>query len=133
VIPDRRFLAVLAVSLAAVAVFILAVARWIAVPATVVGPSMEPTLRAGDRVIVDLWTFRRRAPEPGEIVLFRGPGDLPMVKRVVRVEVEVGIEVVGDAPGRSRDSREFGPVPLGNVRGRVVWRYWPPSGWGPIR
>ena len=30
---------------------------------------MEPTLVPGDRVLVDLWTYRQRPPEPGEIVL----------------------------------------------------------------
>ena len=31
----------------------------------------------------------------------------------------------GDNKGRSRDSRDFGPVPYGLLRGRVICRVWP--------
>ncbi|MCJ7545115.1 MAG: S26 family signal peptidase [Phycisphaerae bacterium] len=33
--------------------------------------------------------------------------------------------VLCDARGQTRDSRSFGPVPLGDVLGRVEWVYWP--------
>lgn len=33
--------------------------------------------------------------------------------------------VLGDNRGRSVDSRDFGPVPLGSVTGRVLLRLWP--------
>jgi signal peptidase I len=36
--------------------------------------SMQPTVRAGDRVLVDKLTLRRRAPRRGEVVVLRGPG-----------------------------------------------------------
>ena len=35
---------------------------WIATPWSIAGPSMEPTLRPGDRVLVDLWSYRHRRP-----------------------------------------------------------------------
>lgn len=38
----------------------------------------------------------------------------------------------GDNPSRSRDSREYGPVPEDTVMGRVVYKLWPPSRFGPI-
>ena len=50
---------------------------WIATPWYIAGSSMEPTLQPGDRVLVDLWSYRHRRPRPGEIVLVQGPGDLP--------------------------------------------------------
>ena len=48
------------------------------------------------------------------------------------VRVEQGsCFVLGDNRPRSSDSREFGLVPLGYVRGRVDLRLWPPArvGW----
>lgn len=38
--------------------------------------------------------------------------------------------VLGDNRDNSSDSRVFGPVPEGNIIGRVWIRYWPPSEWG---
>lgn len=38
--------------------------------------------------------------------------------------------VVGDARGRSHDSREFGPVPFGDVIGQAQYIYWPAGSWG---
>ena len=38
--------------------------EFLARPWVVVGVSMEPTLRAGDRIIVDLWTYGHRLPRP---------------------------------------------------------------------
>lgn len=32
--------------------------------------------------------------------------------------------------GQSRDSREFGPVPLSLVTSRIEWILWPPTHWG---
>lgn len=56
--------------------------------------------------------------------------DGPMVKRIAKVS-ERGLWVLGDNRERSTDSRELGWIPLRNVRGRVVYRYFPPDrvGW----
>ena len=55
-----------------------------------------------------------------------------MVKRVRSVEGGA-VDVRGDNPGASTDSRHFGPVPRANLAGRVVYRYRPreDSGWLP--
>lgn len=37
--------------------------------------------------------------------------------------------VLGDNRGNSKDSRNFGPIPLADVRGRVDYIYWPASKW----
>lgn len=105
----------------------------ISTPWYVGGSSMEPVLLAGDRVLVDLWTYRQRAPRPGEIALLDGPGGTPMVKRVAGRAAGGGLRVVGDNPRASLDSRQFGPVPLERVRGRVFFRIWPPSRLGWVR
>jgi signal peptidase I len=143
-----------AVLLILLAAGILLATRFLAVPWVVLGDSMEPSLSRGDRVIVDVWTYRHRAPRPGEIALFRGPlPDEPiLIKRVVtnppgeapapRPELwpEQGdpfshrvVWVRGDNEPKSVDSRLFGPVPADRLRGRVVFRYWPLSRAGPMR
>jgi signal peptidase I len=39
---------------------------------------------------------------------------------------------VGDNTDNSYDSRYWGFVPANNLKGRVVWRCWPPSRFGPL-
>ena len=40
---------------------------------------------------------------------------------------------MGDNRDDSRDSRDFGPVPLSKVLGHGLFHYWPPSRWGAVR
>jgi signal peptidase I len=125
------------VELALVFGFVLAVVflgtEFLARPWTVHGQSMEPTLSAGDRVIVDLWTHRHRSPRLGEIVLIEGtdPGSPTMVKRVAAPPGGLPgdgrtLWVLGDNPRASADSRQIGAIPLERVVGRVALIYWPP-------
>jgi phage repressor protein C with HTH and peptisase S24 domain len=86
----------------------------------VVGPSMVPTLRHGDALLV------RRGGRPirgGDLVVavFRSRPDLLVVKRAVR-PVDGGWEVRGDNALVTDDSRADG---VADVRGRVLFRYWP--------
>jgi signal peptidase I len=100
---------------------------------------MQPTLRDGDRVLVDLWTYGRRAPRRGEVALVDVGDGRALVKRVaseaIRGEAfgETAFVVLGDNAAESDDSRRFGPIPRERFRGRVVARYWPPSRLGTIR
>jgi len=137
-----------AVPLAACVLAVL-VARRRFVVITVAGPSMEPTLRPGERVLV-----RRCGPGPlraGAIVVFREPGsgDRPdatdsgvagqrwVIKRIAALPGEEVPEAVRPAvagagvvpPGmlvvlgdgtRSGDSRQWGFIPAGQALGLVV-------------
>ncbi len=86
---------------------------------------MVPTVEPGDRLlVVSGWPCRVRA---GDVVVLGDPRDArPLVKRVVRSQGGQ-VEVSGDNPAASTDSRHFGAVPIGMVGGRVVYRYWPPE------
>lgn len=85
----------------------------------VAGPSMVPTLRHGDMVLV----HRGRTIRAGDVVLarFRSGPDRLVVKRTVRPD-SGGWWLVGDNGIASDDSRTYGPA---DVLGRVVLRYWP--------
>jgi nickel-type superoxide dismutase maturation protease len=87
---------------------------------------MAPALRPGDRVVVQQWSWSWR-PSVGDMVVFKEP-DRHLtfaVKRVVRVEADGRLAVLGDNTNVSRDSREFGPVARDLVVGRVIFRYLP--------
>ncbi len=84
---------------------------------------MEPTYVAGDRLLV---VTRGRKPRPGDVVVIVDPRpgeDREMVKRVLVVHADGSVDVVGDNPNASTDSRTFGPVPANNLRGRVLRQY----------
>jgi len=82
---------------------------------------MYPLLRDGDEVDVDLDAFREGGPCPGDVVLARHPfkRGVEMVKRVLRIEEDGRVFLLGDDPIESRDSRGFGPLPPDLILGRV--------------
>lgn len=84
------------------------------------GPSMAPTLRHGDALLV-----RRggRPVRPGDVVVasFRSRPELLVVKRAVRAQ-DGGWWVRGDNALVTDDSRAYG---VADVVGRVLVRYWP--------
>lgn len=92
-------------------------------PVLITGPSMAPTLRHGDAVLV---RTGGRPIRPGDVVVavFRSRPDLLVVKRAVRPQ-DGGWWVRGDNALVTDDSRAYG---VADVRGRVVARYWPRPG-----
>jgi nickel-type superoxide dismutase maturation protease len=92
--------------------------------------SMSPTLRPGDRLLVDRRAYRRRAPSVGEVVVLVDPEEPGrwLVKRVAAVDPDAQtVEVRGDAVDVARDSRRFGPVPVRSVVGHAYRLYYPPD------
>ncbi len=90
--------------------------------ALVQGPSMAPTLRHGDALLVR----RGGRARAGDLVVarFRSRPDLLVVKRAVRAR-DGGWEVRGDNALVTDDSRAYG---VADVVGVVVGRYWPRPG-----
>jgi nickel-type superoxide dismutase maturation protease len=113
----------LGASLAAVAT----ARRWFDV-VEVQGSSMAPTLVPGEWLLIERRTYARRPPRVGEIVLAADPREptRELIKRVASVDGTAGnLDLRGDAPDASTDSRTFGAIPMSAVRWRVVARYWP--------
>jgi len=123
--PGRPLLAIWGAILAVAAAV---VGRRVLDAVVVRGESMAPALRPGDRLVIEAFTLRRRAPRVGEIVLAADPRspERELVKRVAGHDpVTDLVELRGDAPDASTDSRTFGAVPRGMIRWRVAVRYWP--------
>jgi signal peptidase I len=61
-------------------------------PVRVASSSMEPSLHAGDQILVATRAYRSQSPSRGDLVVFSGP-DGPLVKRVAAIAGDqVGIE-----------------------------------------
>ena len=95
------------------------------------GPSMRPGLEPGDRLVL----VPRRRYRPGAVVAAVDPrlASRMLVKRVAAVGPDGRLELRGDDEATSTDSRTFGPVRPGGVRGQAVWRYAPRGRTGPVR
>lgn len=82
---------------------------------------MYPTLRDGDVVTVDRTAYVDLPPAVGDLVLARHPfkRDVLMVKRVHALTDEGRVDLRGDLPTESEDSRGFGALPMDHILGRV--------------
>jgi nickel-type superoxide dismutase maturation protease len=89
---------------------------------------MEPTLEPGDRLVV-ITSARLRSGQVVAVADPRGSGRL-LVKRVESVR-DGEVELLGDNPAASTDSRHFGAVRNDQVVGTALYRYFPPkrAGW----
>lgn len=84
------------------------------------GDSMLPTLKAGDRVLVNT-----HAPlNPGDIVLAKHPfkSSLQIIKRLLSIEPDGRVFLSGDNASASSDSHIFGVVTQKHLIGKVVSR-----------
>lgn len=88
----------------------------------VTGASMLPGLKAGDEVLLNP---RDTRPCVGDIVVARDPRqpERKMIKRVTAVDERGWLDLRGDNPAQSTDSRTFGLVSPELVVGRVTSRF----------
>jgi phage repressor protein C with HTH and peptisase S24 domain len=84
---------------------------------------MAPTLRDGDRLLVD----HRGTPRPGRLALVRFGDGVVAVKRLDHQEAD-GWWVSRDNPAEGRDSWSAGAVRPRDVVATVVGRVWPRPG-----
>ncbi|OMJ75797.1 hypothetical protein SteCoe_24976 [Stentor coeruleus] len=112
---------------------------------TAIGPSMIPTIRqgkiyiAGDVLLVDKLTPSIWGYQINDIVLAKSPMKLGslLCKRIMGVAGDIivheGTEylipeghvwIEGDNKSQSFDSRNFGPIPLSLLDGRIIIKLW---------
>lgn len=117
------------------------------------GRSMQPTLnpdgfRLTDCVLLDKLSVRHFKWQRGDVVTLRSPSEpnICLVKRLIGLPGDwirvPGHNVVsipdghcwveGDNEHLSCDSKNFGPVPLALLEGRVTFVVWPPSRVGRV-
>mmetsp|Transcript_24199 Transcript_24199/g.22004 ORF Transcript_24199/g.22004 Transcript_24199/m.22004 type:complete len:178 (+) Transcript_24199:43-576(+) len=109
-----------------------------------IGPSMLPTINeSGDFVLIDRFSYDVLGKEykKGDVIVSLSPYDRhkSICKRIVAVEGDIipipsgrypfndygvvprgHVYIAGDNPKKSIDSRQYGPIPTGLLRGRVV-------------
>lgn len=112
------------------------------------GPSMEPTIFTDDIIITEHITPRLRQIQKGDIVIAKCPhnpqqnickrvkglpGDKVHTKYGMTEIVPVGhIWLEGDNSSNSTDSRNYGAVPQGLIKSRVLLRIYPFSNVKPF-
>ena len=84
------------------------------------GNSMCPELEDGDIILVR----RVRDLGVGDIVLAAHPfkKSVTMLKRITAIDAAGRMELLGDDPDESSDSRSFGNIPVEHIRGKAVCR-----------
>ncbi|XP_021050197.1 mitochondrial inner membrane protease subunit 1 isoform X1 [Mus pahari] len=118
------------------------------------GPSMEPTIQNSDIVFAENLSRHFYGIQRGDIVIAKSPSDPKsnICKRVIGLEgdkilstspsdvfksrsyVPTGhVWLEGDNLQNSTDSRYYGPIPYGLIRGRIFFKIWPFSDFGFLR
>ncbi len=85
------------------------------------GHSLYPSYRDGDYVLAARVPFPSGKIRAGDVILFHQPGLGLLIKRVDRILRDGQAFEVRGTQVESTDSRNFGPVPLDRVTGKVIW------------
>ena len=85
------------------------------------GHSLYPEYRDGDYVLTARVPFPSGKIKSGNVIVFRQPVHGLLVKRVQEVLDDGSAYEVRGTQIDSTDSRNFGPVPISQVLGKVIW------------
>ncbi len=82
------------------------------------GDSMEPTLNNGEVVLVQPMAIYG----VGDIILAEHPyrRNIKILKRIAQIDPDDSVQLIGDNPSNSTDSRTFGAVSIESIIGKVV-------------
>lgn len=93
----------------------------------VLGHSMEPTLNAGDTLIVSSIPYWFKKPQKGNIVLFlETKSKKYFIKRIVKIDRSAQKDkyfLAGDNRNDSKDSKTFGLIERKNILGKVIYKF----------
>jgi len=83
------------------------------------GDSMLPTLKDGDRVMVQ----SIESYQTGDVVVAKHPfRHTPIIKRIAKISTGGKFFLAGDNPDESKDSRSFGEIQVKDILGKVICR-----------
>jgi len=97
------------------------------------GHSMEPAIKSGSVLVISRlryglrlpwrqsYSLRWAQPKIGEVVVFYTPSGELAVKRCIALTEKYEFIAEGDNSILSYDSRAYGPVPVDNIIGKVLW------------
>ena len=88
------------------------------------GASMEPLLKPGEEILIDINAYQKSAPEIGEIIVALHPyrPNFPIVKRIISID-NGDFFLQGDNTVESQDSRYYGAIKLDRIIGKVICRF----------
>ena len=87
------------------------------------GESLHPEYRDGDYVLTAGVPFPSGKIKSGNVIIFHQPVHGLLIKRVQKVLADGQAFVVRGTQIDSTDSRNFGPIPLTSVKGKVIWHF----------
>ncbi|GJE85778.1 signal peptidase I family protein [Phanerochaete sordida] len=120
------------------------------------GPSMLPTMSAAGEVVFENRMVSPKSLKRGDLVTYISPLDPTRVvcKRLIGLPGDIicvdptgrlapstehvvipkgHVWFIGDNAEMSRDSRQYGPVSMGLIRGKLMAKVWPPTAAGFFR
>ena len=86
---------------------------------------MLPELKEGDELFYHPRAYHNQTPQIDDIVVAYDPRNRQrkLIKRVRDVREDGRVDLRGDNPTASTDSRQFGPVPQESILGRITSRF----------